>query len=418
MALLSLLASPLARAQTITNGGFENSLSDSNTTVDPGWDSYDARNISVTSGSGNVDSGTYAARMNWATGSGAGQQLNQEITGLTPGASYTLTGALSVTAITTSGSSDAGLQINVRDDKYSANLAQYVQSTTTGGFIGFSLTFTAPADGTAWIATDWYAVSAGSATLDSFELGRTAANTSSAYANLVNSMNPVGYWRLNETSGTTAADSSGNSRNGTYTNGVVQGAKGVIAGDAAATFDGTNDHILLSGIDLSQWLGGTGSLSFWMKTAQSGKDTCWQAPAVTGVEHAGTTNDVMWGWLSANGRICMAAGNDAGARSPSPMNDNTWHHVAVTRNGSTGTCQVYVDGVLKSTSTGETGTKTTAFSALGRLTWSNGSHVYYRGSLDEIAAFNRVLSAEEVAALAVIGAHKLRVTRWVELNPR
>ncbi len=40
-----------------------------------------------------------------------------------------------------------------------------------------------------------------------------------AYKDLVLEDAPVGYWRLNETSGTTAVDSSGNNRNGTYVNG-------------------------------------------------------------------------------------------------------------------------------------------------------------------------------------------------------
>lgn len=46
---------------------------------------------------------------------------------------------------------------------------------------------------------------------------RQSAPVSSGYFDLVMSLAPLGYWRLGETSGTTAADSSGNGRNGTYT---------------------------------------------------------------------------------------------------------------------------------------------------------------------------------------------------------
>ena len=46
---------------------------------------------------------------------------------------------------------------------------------------------------------------------------RQSAPVSSGYFDLVMSHSPLGYWRLGETSGTTAADSSGNGRNGTYT---------------------------------------------------------------------------------------------------------------------------------------------------------------------------------------------------------
>lgn len=46
---------------------------------------------------------------------------------------------------------------------------------------------------------------------------RQSAPVSTGYFDLVMSHAPLGYWRLGETSGTAAADSSGNGRNGTYT---------------------------------------------------------------------------------------------------------------------------------------------------------------------------------------------------------
>lgn len=45
---------------------------------------------------------------------------------------------------------------------------------------------------------------------------RQSAPPASSYYDLVMSHSPLGYWRLGETSGTTAADSSGNGRNGAY----------------------------------------------------------------------------------------------------------------------------------------------------------------------------------------------------------
>ena len=49
---------------------------------------------------------------------------------------------------------------------------------------------------------------------------------------------PAGYWRLDETSGTTAADTIGGNA-GTYSGGVTLGIPGAVAGDTAASFDGT-----------------------------------------------------------------------------------------------------------------------------------------------------------------------------------
>ena len=44
----------------------------------------------------------------------------------------------------------------------------------------------------------------------------TSAGTVGALETAILALSPIGYWKLDETGGTTAADSSGNGRNGTY----------------------------------------------------------------------------------------------------------------------------------------------------------------------------------------------------------
>ena len=64
-----------------------------------------------------------------------------------------------------------------------------------------------------------------------------------AYETAVKADNPIGYWRLNETSGTTAADLSGNRNNGTYSPAVTLGQPGLplgVPGDKAVLFDGAS----------------------------------------------------------------------------------------------------------------------------------------------------------------------------------
>jgi hypothetical protein len=76
--------------------------------------------------------------------------------------------------------------------------------------------------------------------------GSTApGQTGSPYADAVLTDSPIGYWRLGETSGNVAADSSPNGLAGTYTGGVTLGVGGAINGDpnTAARFDGTNDLV-------------------------------------------------------------------------------------------------------------------------------------------------------------------------------
>ena len=70
-----------------------------------------------------------------------------------------------------------------------------------------------------------------------------------AYHEMVLAEQPIAYWRLGETSGSAAMNSSslGSALNGTYLGGVSLGSPGLLAGDAdgAATFDGINDRIAL-----------------------------------------------------------------------------------------------------------------------------------------------------------------------------
>lgn|GEM_PF-6988877 len=54
--------------------------------------------------------------------------------------------------------------------------------------------------------------------------------------------NLIAYWKLDETSGSTANDSSGNGRSGTY-NGVTVGGTTFLNGSTAPLFAGINNHI-------------------------------------------------------------------------------------------------------------------------------------------------------------------------------
>jgi acyl-CoA thioesterase-1 len=58
----------------------------------------------------------------------------------------------------------------------------------------------------------------------------------------VDAFGPVAYWRLGETAGGTAADRAGNA-DGLYRGGAGLGATGLVPGDAAARFDGVDDHL-------------------------------------------------------------------------------------------------------------------------------------------------------------------------------
>lgn len=72
----------------------------------------------------------------------------------------------------------------------------------------------------------------------------------SAYLASALADSPLAVWMMDETSGTTMTDSSGNGRHGSYGGGVTLGSIGPTGLPAAASFDGTNDYASAA-IDLS-----------------------------------------------------------------------------------------------------------------------------------------------------------------------
>src|SRR5262249_39013399 len=86
---------------------------------------------------------------------------------------------------------------------------------------------------------------------------------------------------LDEGLGNIAADYSGNARNATVFGATwTDGRTGT-----GLSFDGQTDYVN-SNLNLSRWLGGTGSLSFWIQTTQVGSDDFTQAPGIAGVEQS------------------------------------------------------------------------------------------------------------------------------------
>jgi hypothetical protein len=221
---------------------------------------------------------------------------------------------------------------------------------------------------------------------------------------------PTLIYHFDEGLGLSTADSAG-SNAGTLVGATKPAWVGGRIGAGALSFSGdgvtnslASQSAVQSASSLAGTLGGTSTLAFWVNTTQIGSNTPTAAPAITGVDLAGSTNDVRWGFLDATGRIGVSAGASS-LLSPSPINDGQWHHIALTRNSSTGALQVYVDGTLRTSTTGETGTKSTAFRLIGAQsalaadgTTSLGA-TYFNGQLDDLRIFNRVLTASEIAAI-------------------
>ena len=223
------------------------------------------------------------------------------------------------------------------------------------------------------------------------------------------SQQPVDLYHFDEDTGTTVHDSAG-SNPGTLVGSplpvwVSPGPVGVSAlsfsGNGVYNQSPAESAVQLTS-DLSPILGGTSSLMAWINTTQTGNNTHYQAPAITGVEQSGAGNDINWGYLDGSGHIGIAVGDSGSLLSTSPVNDGQWHNIAITRDAGTGIVNLYVDGVLNGSSTLGTGALTSRFSLIGALSVVASDGVtftganYFNGQIDEVRIYNRVLTAQDV----------------------
>ena len=164
------------------------------------------------------------------------------------------------------------------------------------------------------------------------------------YESAVLADSPTFLWMLNETSGTDAADATGNGHDGTYTGSYTQGNPGPSGVTAnAAGFDGSTAFI--SG----PWRGTSPdvlSIELWFKTSAAGGPLGgFSAGASLGNGNGDPTavrhHDRETGLLHLQlGRLHRPA-------RPGTVNDGNWHYAVATLDGS-GNLKVYLDGSLAS----------------------------------------------------------------------
>ncbi|QSR28335.1 hypothetical protein CFH99_22180 [Nocardioides aromaticivorans] len=220
----------------------------------------------------------------------------------------------------------------------------------------------------------------------------------------------IGWWKLDETSGTVAADSSGNGRNGT-----VNGTASWNAGDGFTFNGGANssgNYIklpdnLLAGVDNV-----TVDFDVLVDPSLSGNWFMYNlgnaATFPNGTGYLFTTND-----SSGRFRATIAEGGYSTEQStsrPTKLQAGVWKHVTYTVTGGAvgapGSARLYEDGALVASSDSITtkpslmGTPdgTTTLNQLGRSAYSGDGS--FKGRLRDFRIYDRALTAAESAELA------------------
>lgn len=231
------------------------------------------------------------------------------------------------------------------------------------------------------------------------EQGPVIYNT--AYPQAVDADTPVSYWRLDDASGATATDSNG-PNNGTYSN-VSLAQPGALVGDTStsAGFNGSNSTVSVPDTSALQFSNSQSfSVEAWVKTTSG---STWQMIASKMANAApyqgwevGTDNGEPYFYLinswSSNAILDVANTSIA---------DGSWHHLAVTYNGSSRAAGVsfYIDGRPAAYTIDNDNLTATATSTAPLYIGSRaGSVGFFNGNISDVAVYNQTLSATKIYA--------------------
>jgi hypothetical protein len=227
------------------------------------------------------------------------------------------------------------------------------------------------------------------------------------YPAAVLSNNPAGYWRLQETSGTVAADSSASgSYGGSYTNAVL-GQPGFFPSsnptEVSAEFGGVAGYSTdsyVGGIPLD--LASTSNEEFSVEAWVNGGYGQVAGAGIVGKGPGGSEEFFLDCGAANNAfRFYIRESNNTAVNANSTnLPDGNWHHLVGVCDEVNGNIYLYVDGQLKVTAaaTGGIHSTTNLYMTIGcRQSAANGDYNnQFSGNIAEVAVYTNALTAQQV----------------------
>jgi hypothetical protein len=234
-----------------------------------------------------------------------------------------------------------------------------------------------------------------------------------------NNLGLVGYWSFNEGVGTIATDFSGNGNHGTLGGTPAptwtSGKRGT-ALDLTSTVD-QQDRVTVASTTVLQPLSIT--VAAWLKitdTVGNGHIVSYTGNLDRGYNLLTNSEGFGYGCAASSVSFWLYEGDDQClSYAFANFTPGSWNHMTGTYDGET--IRLYVNGTEVASSTSpsgpiqyESGTTFCIGNRSSSETVCNQSGTNYGGLVDEIRAYNRALSASEVAALYQSGAVRLNAS--------
>lgn len=228
------------------------------------------------------------------------------------------------------------------------------------------------------------------------------------YADYIKTEGPSAYWKMDEQSGTSAIDYTGNNTAAVYTNGPVLANASPVASKYAVYFDGINDMVVgppnVNSNDLTQelWVKPDAGATITLYTASNSgtNGTIGQRYAVYPYHNGSGSNGGIS--VGSNGIQVVAHGSSylpVLLSYQQPVSTTSFTHILVSWSNRTPT--LYVNGVAVAT-----GYQARApFQSQGLP--SAGTYGYYKGYMQDVAIYPSALTADQAREhyLAGLGLH-------------
>jgi hypothetical protein len=208
----------------------------------------------------------------------------------------------------------------------------------------------------------------------------------------------MGWWKLDETSGATAADSTGQGNDGTL-RGAPAWVKGFKGGALEFSTGRDYDYVAINRLTYNTSRVPAVTVATWVRTTNAGDQN------LISFDRSEYWAVVINGAVAGNGQIAWRVQTDigpVGLPSVLRVDDGNWHHVACVFDS--GKLTIYIDGQASGTTTGGRtfGTGTTRYGFFGagsladRFDGNKTTSAPFVGDLDDVRVYSRVLAGTAV----------------------